>query len=168
MIPYRVEQVWNFLRRKPAPGDVEWVRARLSPPEQAIFFAQQKGDQAHAIIVARALMEQGYRDERLLHAALLHDVGKAPGVALPYRIAAYVLKKVAPRWLEGLSPASYGWTAPLARFVHHPELGAELTRAAGCAPDVVTLVQYHQRPATELRGELSEMLAVLQVIDDQS
>jgi hypothetical protein len=168
MIPYRVEQVWNFLRRKPAPGDVDWVRSQLSPPEQAIFLAQQEGDQAHAIIVARALIEQGHKDERLTRAALLHDAGKAPGVALPYRIAAYVLKKVAPRWLESLSPYSYGWAAPLARFVHHPELGAELARAAGCEPDVVTLIRYHQHPATELGGELSEMLAVLQVTDDQS
>jgi HD-like signal output (HDOD) protein len=168
MIPYRVAQVWNFLRRKPAPEDVAWVRSRLSLPEQAIFFAQQEGDQAHAIIVARTLMEQGHEDERLLHAALLHDAGKAPGVALPYRILVYVLKKVAPGWLESLSPHSYGWMAPLARFVHHPELGADLARAAGCDADVVTLIEYHQRPATELCGELGQMLAVLQVIDDQS
>lgn len=168
MLPYRVEQVWRFVRRRPQVQDVVWVRRRLAPAQQALFFAQQPGDQAHAIRVARTLVAEGQTDERLIRAALLHDAGKSPGVSLPYRIAVVVLKRAAPAWLDALSPRTGGWLAPLARARHHPQLGAALARAARCHPDVATLIEHHQDRDALLAGELQGLLRALQAVDDRS
>jgi hypothetical protein len=168
MIPYRVQQVWHFLNRQPSEEDQAWVRSQLSPAQQALFFAQQPGDQAHAITVARSLIAEGYDDGRLTQAALLHDAGKAPGVALTYRTALVLLKKLHPGWLERLDPHRADWLAPLARATHHPALGAAYARAAGSDPAVVTLIHHHQDRAIHLGSELQPLLEALQRVDDAS
>lgn len=168
MVPYRLRQVWNLFNRRPGEADRAWVRARLSPAQQALFFAQEPGDQAHAITVARTLLAQGHADERLLRAALLHDAGKAPGISLPYRTAVILLKKIAPAWLASLSPTRAGWLAPLARAWHHPALGAALAAAAGCDPDTVALIAHHQHRDPDLPADLRSLLSALQAVDDAS
>lgn len=168
MIPYRVAQVWRLLRRRPTEQEATWVRGRLTRPQQALFFAQEPGDQAHAIEVARRLEAQGGVDEILIGAALLHDVGKAPGVALPYRILVVLLARLAPGWLRSLSPERHGLLAPLARAVHHPEIGARYAAAAGSAPEVVALIRHHQRRRPPLEAPLAARLARLQAVDDAS
>lgn len=168
MIPYRVAQVWRLLRRRPSDEEAAWVRARLTRPEQALFFAQESGDQAHAIEVARRLEAQGGVDEILVRAALLHDVGKAPGVALPYRVLLVLLERLAPGRLRALSPDRHGLLAPLARAAHHPEIGARYAAAAGCAPEVVALIRHHQRRRPPLEAPLAARLARLQAVDDAS
>ncbi|MGH2541905.1 MAG: HDIG domain-containing metalloprotein [Ardenticatenaceae bacterium] len=168
MHPYRVEQVWRWLHTHPSGEDIAWVRERLPAPQQAIFFAQQVGDQAHAVTVARALEAAGWADERLVQAALLHDVGKAPGVSLPFRTALVLLNRFRPSLLDKLSPDMHGWLAPLARAHHHAALGAELARRAGSHPYVVSLIANHQRPASELSAELREMLQALKAVDNAS
>ncbi len=166
MIPYRVQQVWLFLRRRLSEEDMAWVQERLTPAQQALFFAQQSGDQAHAVTVARTLQAQGYHDERLLVAALLHDAGKAPGVSIAYRTAMVLIKKIAPDWLAALSPHTAGWLAPLARAYHHPSLGADLAEQANSHPDTVALIRYHQERESKLSDELQGLLRALQVVDD--
>ena len=166
MIPYRVKQVWHFMRRHPSTQDIVWVQTRLTVAEQQLFFAQQTGDQAHAITVARTLQQQGYDDERLLVAALLHDAGKAPGVSIPHRTAMVLIKKIVPGWLDTLSPQTTGWLAPLARAYHHPTIGAKLAQQAACHPDTVALIRHHQEHNSQLRDELQEWLRALQEVDD--
>ncbi|MDQ4077056.1 MAG: HD domain-containing protein [Chloroflexota bacterium] len=166
MLPYRVKQVWRFIRRTLTEEDVEWVKERLIQQQQALFFAQQASDQAHAVTVARTLEAQGHKDERLVRAALLHDVGKAPGVSLPYRTVLVLLNKFAPGTLSTLSPHTDGWLAPLARAYHHPALGADLARRAGSHPDVVALIEHHQCRNQALKPELQEMLRALQRVDN--
>ncbi len=166
MIPYRVKQVWHFLRRRPSQQDLAWAQTYLTVTQQQLFFAQQTGDQAHAITVARILQQQGYDDKRLLLAALLHDVGKAPGVSIAYRTAMVLIKKIAPSWLNTLSPDTTGWLSPLARAYHHPEIGANLAQQAACHPDTVALIRHHQEHESELREELQKWLKALQKVDD--
>lgn len=168
MIPYRVRQVWNLFHRRLIEEEVAWVQAWLSPAQQALFFAQEPGDQAHALTVARTLHAQGHRDARLMQAALLHDTGKAPGVSLPYRTAIVLLKRVARDWLSSLSPNRADWLAPLARAWHHPALGADLARRATSHPDVIALIAHHQSRSAPLADELQPLLAALQAVDDAS
>lgn len=168
MIPYRLRQVWNLFHRRLTEEEAAWVRARLTPAQQALFFAQESGDQAHALTVARTLHAQGHRDERLMQAALLHDTGKAPGVSLPYRTAVVLLKRLAPDWLSALSPHRADGLAPLARAWHHPALGADLARRAASPPDVVALIAHHQARPAPLPDELQPLLAALQAVDDAS
>lgn len=166
MLPYRLRQVWHLLRRAPQPEELAWMRTLLTPPQQALFLAQQPGDQAHALVVARSLQQAGQAEPRLLRAALLHDVGKAPGIPLAYRTLLVLLKRVAPGWLRQLSATEHGWLAPLARAVHHPELGAELVERAGSEAEVVALVRYHQNAQPPLPPELLALLRALQQVDD--
>lgn len=166
MLPYRLQQVWNLFHRSPTDEARAWARAQLTAAQQALFFAQEPADQAHAIVVARALVAQGKTDPRLIRAALLHDAGKAPGISLPYRTAVILLKKVAPGWLSALSPDRRDWLAPLARAWHHPAIGAELAERAGCDPDTVALIAQHQRRDPDLPDELCPLHAALQVVDD--
>lgn len=166
MLPYRVRQVWNFLQRSLSAEDEAWVRARLSAPQQALFFAQQEGDQAHALRVARTLVAAGQADARLLQAALLHDAGKAPGVSLAWRTLLVLIKRFRPALLARLPAEPRGWLAPLARAHHHPQLGADLARRAGSHPDVVALIAQHQAHEPALPDTLRPLLAALQAIDD--
>ena len=166
MIPYRVKQVWHFLYRHPNQQDLAWMQTYLTPAQQNLFLAQQVGDQAHAITVARTLATLGYDNERLLIAALLHDVGKAPGVSIPYRTAMVLIKKIVPSWLDTLPPHTTGWLAPLARAYHHPEIGANLAQQATCHPDTVALIRHHQEHESELRDELQGWLKALQKVTE--
>ncbi len=168
MIPYRVRQVWHLLHRAPSAEELGWLREQLTPAQQALFLEQQPGDQAHALTVARTLLAQGHTDERLLQAALLHDVGKAPGVPLFFRTLLVLLKKLAPSWLARLAPDTEGWLAPLARSYHHPARGAERARRAGSAPEVVALIAQHQEREPTLPPALLPLLRALQQVDDAS
>lgn len=165
---YRVRQVWDLFRRRPTPADEVWLHQWLDAPKRALFYGQQEGDQGHALQVARTLVAQGADDPRLIEAALLHDAGKAPGVALPYRVLLLVAARLAPGWLESLSADRHGWLAPLARAHHHPAIGAAYARAAGCEPDVVALIAHHQRRDAPLSGDLARLLTRLQQVDDRS
>lgn len=166
MFPYRVQQVYRFFSVRLQPQDVAWLKTLLSPAEQTLFFAQQVGDQAHAMTVARTLEAQGDTDRRLLQAALLHDTGKAPGVSVAHRTLLVLLKYFAPERLRSLTPTTTGWLAPLARGYYHPMLGANLAEEAGSHPDVVTLIRYHQDKQPPLKGELEDFLRKLQAVDD--
>lgn len=166
MIPYRVQQVWRFFRRQPSQEDITWLQCYLTAEQQALFFKQQRGDQAHVITVARTLYAQGHHDERLLSAALLHDVGKAPGVSLFWRTILVLGKKLTPSLLASLPSQPQGWLAPLIRAYHHPTLGANMAQDAACHPDTISLIRYHQEAETDLSEELETMLKALQKVDD--
>src|SRR5690606_35944608 len=81
---YRTVQVLRQVSPRVSAEDRALVAAILPPGLLTLFERQRAGDQAHAVRVCRALIEQGYREPALLQAALLHDVGKIVGLPLPY------------------------------------------------------------------------------------
>ncbi len=125
----------------PAADDEAWARSRMLPEERAIWERMSNPDRRHAVTVARAVVAAwpalgaGPEPERaVVAAALLHDSGKIlSGLRTPARVVATVVWAVASddvidRWDDG---SSGGLRSRLARYRRHPELGAELLRAAG-------------------------------------
>ena len=136
-----------------------WVRSEevevavldryLPPPAVEVFQAMPRYDQRHALMVFRALQQQGHIEPDLLAAALLHDVGKSvpqgKGLRLWHRVAAVLLHTFWPGSLERLAqdkPGSWRW--PFFVQQHHAVLGTELARQAGCSPITVDLVRRHE------------------------
>nr|WP_290665720.1 hypothetical protein [Ardenticatena sp.] len=165
---YRTQQVVRYVFDRPSAEDEALAATLLPPPLLALFRRMSAGDQAHAARVCRALQQQGVDDWRLLQAALLHDVGKAEGVPLVYRVAYVLLKRFAPHWLERLTdrtPPVARWRRPLVRLAHHPAIGAEMAAQAGAHADVVALIRAHQ-DGDACPPHLREHLAALQAVDD--
>ena len=68
----------------------------------AAFRALPKADQQHALRVYRSFIARGEADTDLLAAALLHDIGKNPGVGLTQRTARVLFTRW-PRLLASLT-----------------------------------------------------------------
>ena len=82
-ILYRTRQFWQALGASLTlgasldPEDRDLVQALLTPGQFALFEGMQESEQAHALRVLHALLEQGEEHPDLSVAALLHDVGKS-------------------------------------------------------------------------------------------
>jgi hypothetical protein len=109
----------------------------------AAFRALPKADQRHALRVYRSFIARGETDTDLLAAALLHDIGKHPGVGLTQRTVR--------RWRNGLT-----------RLCDHAALGADLAASWGCTPATVAIIR------TSHDADVHETVRRLQAMDDAS
>lgn len=139
----------------------------LSPEALSLFRTMPGYDRQHALGVLRTLQEQGYTDQDLLTAALLHDVGKtvhqAGALRLWHRVAVVLMRALWPDLLEQLGQAESGsWRRPFFVHQHHAAIGAELARQAGCSPEAVALIRHHEDPPDQVEEPL---LAALQAAD---
>lgn len=165
-LPYRVQQVVNYIVDRPSPADCEFVQSLLTPALVRLFYTMSPGDRAHAIRVCRSLQERGLSDRKLLQAALLHDVGKAQGVPLPYRIAYTLLERISPALLVRLCEEPVpAWRRPFVTLHRHPEIGAQLAAEAGASADVVAFIRFHQ-DGDGIPPHLATALTHLQHVDD--
>ncbi len=141
---------------KITPADGQFVRSLLDADEQALFFGMDTTDQRHALDVAYTCLNMLQGENRevnrqlLLKAALLHDVGKKAGdLKLQDRISVVLLRRFVPALFYRLAekPGS-----PFHISLHHPEIGMNLCRRAGCPQDLLALVVRHQSggPGVEL------------------
>lgn len=132
--------------------------AVLSDAELVLWRRMSGPDRRHAVAVAKrveaALGEQA--TPPVLAAALLHDVGKvASGLGVLGRVVAT---------LAGLR-GRRDLTPRVARYLQHPELGAELLEQAGSDPLTVAWAREHHLPP-ERRTVPAEVAAVLTAADD--
>lgn len=139
---HRSRQFFGALRPRVDAGLQTEAFALLNEAEQRLFASMTLRDQQHCLDVYGRLRDQGHDDRELLAAALLHDAGKGQ-IALWHRVAYVLLEAGAPAALDRLAEAGSGpgWRHALYRCRHHPELGAELSRAAGSSAQVVALIR---------------------------
>jgi hypothetical protein len=182
-VVYRVRQFIQATGAWIRPAEVEEALLTRHLPPQALdlFRAMPSQDRQHASNVYRTLQQEGYDDPDLLAAALLHDVGKgvpqrdegvspvgksAPprgGPRLWHRVAVVLMRAFWPGLLERIGQEDRdGWRRPFYIQLHHPALGAELARQAGCSPITVGLIRRHEDPPHQ--GD-EPLLAALQAAD---
>ena len=169
-LPYRLRQFRALLVARPLDA-ARWreIEALLSPAELALFRRFSPGDRQHSYRVMRALREAGHDDERLLAAALLHDVGKTRlRLHLWERISGALVETFAPslgaHW--GAGPAR-SWRRPFVIRAQHAEWGAEMAEAAGSDLATAALIRHHQqKPPDTGDDELDRLLGYLQWADN--
>ena len=141
---HRVRQALygSFGRLDPrAAGEaVQELPVNLRP----LFAEMRPRDQRHAIGVLQRL---GPAPDVLRQAALLHDVGKARAyLGTPGRTLVVLAETTHTMGLVARIP-SIG--PRVVRYTRHPEIGAQMLRAAGAPDALVEIVAEHQAPRPE-------------------
>jgi hypothetical protein len=140
-------RTWQFLRAtlgRVRAEECALARSTLTPAQFALFQRMPRCDQRHCLDVFYTLHRAGHRDDALLRAALIHDVGKAGGrLTVWHRVAVVLMNALVPGWLQRLGARDRGWRAPFAVHVRHAGQGARWAAEAGCSADVVRLIRRH-------------------------
>jgi len=127
------------------PSERQVIADNLTPAQQRLFWAMMVQDQRHCLDVFYTLQRRGCRDQDILLAALLHDVGKGH-VLLWQRVVFVLLLAGAPGLLRRLAkPSGSGWRRAMASLIEHGTRGAALAQEAGASSAVVELIRNHQR-----------------------
>jgi putative nucleotidyltransferase with HDIG domain len=146
---YRVWQFFQALFARPlSKTDMLEICSILSPAQLELFTIMSVNDQQHSLGVMRHLKNEGKRNQDLLVAALLHDVGKAHvSLGLIERslvvLAHYFKPALAQKWECQEIDDSWNWKRPFIVYKKHPVWGAAMVQTVGCSPVTVKLVLYH-------------------------
>jgi hypothetical protein len=150
-VRYRLAQGFRALLAPLLPLDRTARDAALAilPARAAAAFRMlPKADQQHALRVYRSFIARAEADTDLLAAALLHDVGKHPGVGITQRTARVLLARW-PRalvWAAANSRLLPRWRSGMARLLNHAALGADLADSSGCTPATVAIIRASHDP----------------------
>lgn len=163
MMPHLVRRFVEWIRPPRLSGaDEAWALDRLSPPERNLWLRQHRRDRAHSIAVARATIELlGDPDDRVVVAALCHDVGKGvSGLGVAGRVTA----TVAERFVDDETARRWAWRSDplggIGMYLRYPILGSELLAEGGSDPMVVAWAREHHLPPEEwsIDREVAEAL----------
>jgi hypothetical protein len=131
----------------PRTTDVAWVASVLTPGEWACWERMQSADRRESVRVARRVQAELGDDQRVLAAALLHDVGKADarlgpvGRALATVAGGIAGHEIAPAWQQ-----RGGVARRFALYLRHDEIGAGILRMAEARPEAVAWSAAHHHP----------------------
>lgn len=144
----RVEQFITTLTHRHSDEIDLRIRSLLANDEQWQLIERLSAfDRAHLLRVHDRLVAQGYTDPDLLHAALLHDVGKSNGghhVGVWHRVVRVLGRRFAPRLWSKLADSRWRLTMGLYLAEHHARLGAGKVRATGGSERCVELIARHE------------------------
>jgi hypothetical protein len=140
-----------------------------------LFLRMALNDQRHSLAVHRRLRAEGYADQDLLIAALVHDCGKSLArIALWQRVALVLVKAVRPALLDrlagpGASSPPQSWRYAFYVQREHARLGADLAKQAGASPTTVAYIRRHETPREAIPQVPDvELLLALQRADSVS
>lgn len=139
----------SLSRAEPDPADLTWVDKLLLPGERSLWTAMSAADRRHAVAVARRVeADLGPRASRpVLAAAVLHDVGKVDsGLGTLARVGATLIGRPPVRRRSAALASRPGVLGRLGRYLRHPEIGADLLRAAGSDRLTSAWAASHHRP----------------------
>jgi hypothetical protein len=168
---YRLGQFWHNVTAKPlSKVDQKEIADHLNPQELNLFRQMTLSDQQHAYRVYCSLRDNGYRDNDLLTAALLHDVGKSKVYLSVWDRSLAVLGEAflplkVKEWGEG---EANDWKRTFSVREKHAIWGGAMAEEAGSSREVVDLIIRHQDllPAG-VQGK-DERLALLQWADGRN
>ncbi|MCL4508829.1 MAG: hypothetical protein M1296_04800 [Chloroflexi bacterium] len=126
--------------------DLSLIDQWLPVEGQVLFWRQSRYDQAHAISHLRELLHlHPEAPLEMIHAMLLHDVGKAAYRIPPLYRVVHVLLGRAPHVYRALL---HRWKQkqllfPLIVLQEHSRIGAEWAAAAGLSERTVYLIAHH-------------------------
>ena len=174
---YRSRQFWQAIGTRISQEDLGLASSILSPPQLELFQQMQQSEQAHSLIVLKALRDQGEENIDLQTAALLHDVGKVRAqLRLWERVLVVVVRAFClvcvQKW--GSAPAGdnlkgLGWRRAFVVAEQHPAWGAELASQCGTSQLAVSLIARHQERLPENENSMENgLLRKLQAVDDNS
>jgi hypothetical protein len=182
-LAYRSWQFFHSLAAARAPLSAAELAQAQQAADQAgmpaagwsLFEAMSRADQRHSLAVLRDLQAAGQGEPALWQAALLHDCAKhRDGVALWHRVAVVIGRAAWPALIARLrrtdAPRRRAPWFGLWAHLHHPERGAALAQAAGCAPLAVWLMAHHQDDLAAADGDADaqRLLAAFQAADDDN
>jgi putative nucleotidyltransferase with HDIG domain len=158
------ERVRQFREAGRVPGAEHYRVARdfLSEPLYGLWAGQTPRDMAHSAETAMWLLARGHRDEALIGAALLHDIGKGEQRTAD-RVLYVMADAVGAGRLLAHPGSRFEVRRAVARTVGHSHMGATMLKGTGAEDEVVRLTRLHHAPA-----EGDGMLELLQEADAAS
>ena len=152
---------------RPASEDLLRVSSILPPPLFDLFTQMQPFEQAHAIRVMEGMHSSGYKDEDVLIAALLHDVGKVKHPIRPWERALAVLanRLLPDKFLQRRQGEARGIRKGIVVAANHAAWGADLAAASGANQRVVWLIRYHDTDLALIEGQDRLVISMLQAVD---
>jgi|GEM_PF-83010 len=169
-IAKRIRQFIRAVFSRMEPEDHETVKNYLDPGEKRLFYGMDPAVQKHCVNAAGTVQLLSARIpeidcQKLIKAALLHDIGKTRGNLNLLSRAGYVLVNtispgLAARFAQkGPVTGLPGWRNTFYIHLYHDEIGAAMAEDAGLDEDLVFLLRnHHNKDLAAVSKELSLLL----------